>query len=88
MDETVAFDAISLVRGDRSRYYDSDKRTSLEEVADLWSAYLDTTISAVDVSAMMTLLKIARSKQRYKRDNYVDAVGYLLLAEQAHREKK
>jgi len=44
----------------------------------LWEGYLGVDINAVDVAAMMTLLKIARSKSNPKHlDNWVDSCGYM-----------
>ena len=47
-------------------------------IAKLWEGYLGVDINAVDVAAMMTLLKIARSKPNPTHlDNWVDSCGYM-----------
>ena len=46
-------------------------------VATYWSAHLDHPITAEDVCAMMTLLKLARIKGNPRHlDSWVDAAGY------------
>lgn len=80
IDPTLPSEAISTMMGDRNRTHGNPAQT-LERIAGLWSAYLDTDISASQCAAMMVLLKIARSRHAYNRDHYLDAVAYLLLAE-------
>lgn len=64
----------------RAAYY-GDPRPNHERIAGLWSAFLDTTISAHDVACMMVLLKVARSKvDPFHDDNYTDAIGYAEIA--------
>lgn len=54
---------------------------SFGRIADYWSIYLGTPVTAAQVANMMILLKIARMQgQVYKRDNYLDAAGYAILA--------
>lgn len=80
MDAKLFADAAGLIRGDRQQTY-GDALANNERIAGLWSAYLGVTVTAVDVAKMMVLLKLSRSRTKYHRDNYVDAVAYLLLAE-------
>ena len=50
-------------------------------IARLWSAYLDHTITSQDVAILMTLLKIARYKHSPSHvDNAIDMCGYAALA--------
>jgi hypothetical protein len=43
-----------------------------------WSIHLGINVSAVDVSVMMNLLKVARIKSNPKHmDNWIDGCGYL-----------
>ena len=71
--------AASLVGGDRAEQY-GDYRTLHQRVADLWSAYLETDISAEQVVFCMTLLKVARNeKGKIKPDNGIDASAYTAL---------
>lgn len=47
-------------------------------IAVYWSEHLGTKVTAIDVAAMMTLLKIARVKSSpHNLDNYTDGCGYL-----------
>ena len=52
----------------------------LERVQMLWSEYFDFIFSTKDVAMMMALFKIARESFKPKRDNLIDAIGYLVLA--------
>lgn len=85
IDRTIAGDAVSLVIGERADSYDDNGEPSVRIVSRLWSAYLDVGITEADVCHMMALLKIGRTRSGYKRDSYVDAVGYELLAEALQR---
>lgn len=80
IDPTIAVDAIRLVESDRQKAYGTPKE-NLGRIAALWSAYTGTTISAEDVAVMMTLVKIGRMRGSYRRDNAVDGVAYLLIAD-------
>jgi len=76
----IVNEALRLIYGDRQESY-GDAKENNGRIAALWSAYLGTNVTAVDVAKMMVLLKLSRSRSKYHRDNYVDAVAYLLLAE-------
>lgn len=53
---------------------------NFKDIADLWSSYLDHTVSVVDVAIMMNLLKVARLKRNPQhRDSWIDGCGYLAL---------
>ena len=57
-----------------------DMEDNFRTIADLWTAYLgfDLIITDRDVAAMMTLLKIARSRSNPDNaDNWIDACGYM-----------
>jgi Domain of unknown function (DUF6378) len=67
----------------RSATYGSGEE-NLTRIAALWSAYLGVEITASQCCWMMVLLKASRAKVDAGRDhldNYVDAHGYLELAE-------
>jgi len=71
--------AASLVNGDRAEQY-GDYRDLHQRAADLWTAYLQTEISAEQVAFCMALLKVARSEVgKNKPDNGVDASAYTAL---------
>ena len=72
--------AINLVGGDRQRDY-GDKVKNHDNIAKLWSAYLDVKIEAHDVAIMMALLKIARTKLgAVSKDTYIDMSAYSAIA--------
>ena len=71
--------AEGLICGDRQEAY-GDAAESHQRIADLWTAYLDTEICALDVAAMMVLLKVSRSKGADRDDNWIDICGYAALA--------
>ena len=78
--------AEKLVSTDRAKAY-GDKIVNHENIARLWSAYLQNktklniVLTPEDVAQLMTLLKIARTQGgEFKEDNFVDAVGYQAIA--------
>ena len=79
--EGILQEAIRITSGDRRRDYDHPTPNH-QRIADLWNAYLnlrkhpEDDISALDVSTMMILLKIARAAHTPTRDTYVDIAGY------------
>ena len=72
-----------LISKDRHDTY-GDSATSHSRIAAFWSAYLSVVeISAVDVAAMLVLMKVSRSKGGSAVphiDNFVDICGYAALA--------
>jgi len=77
-DPTVAVDALRLVDEDRQEKY-GDYEENLGRIAQMWSAFLNTDITAMDVALMMVLVKTSRAKAGYARDNAVDGVAYFLI---------
>ena len=72
--------AIELITGPRAHDY-GNKIINHNNIAKLWSAYLDISISPHDVAVCMTLLKIARTKLGSRAsDTYVDAAAYMAIA--------
>lgn len=71
----VAYEAHRLVYGDRGASYGHPAK-NFEDIGKLWSGLLEAEVSPTDVADMMTLFKVARGKNGYKRDNIVDAIGY------------
>jgi hypothetical protein len=68
--------AANLVSGDRNRKH-GNIRDNFENIADLWSAWLNIDLDATDVAAMMVLLKLARTKTgEVNSDDATDASGY------------
>ena len=56
-------EAIRLSGTDRQKDY-GDKIENHNNIARLWSAYLDVKVEAHDVAIMMALLKMARRRER------------------------
>ena len=63
----------------RSQDY-GEPEDNFTEIAEYWSVYLGTHVSALDVAHMMLLLKIARSGAVGSIDTYVDMAGYAACA--------
>ena len=79
-----------LVQGDRRETH-GDFKENFEAIASLWDAYLmsrkysfdnpGNMLTRKDVAQMMVLLKIARTMNgRLNPDDYVDAIGYAMIA--------
>jgi hypothetical protein len=68
--------AVSMVCGQREQDY-GNPENNFQAIADLWSAYLEEEVTALDVAMMMALLKIARIKTgTATEDSFVDLAGY------------
>ena len=73
-------EASRLVGVDREKDY-GDKVDNHNNIARLWSAYLDVEVKAHDVAIMMVLLKIARTKLgKVSKDTYIDMAAYSAIA--------
>ena len=72
-------EAKKLVETDRHKDY-GDKLKNHQNIAKLWSAFLDVEISAHDVAICMGLVKIARLKHAHKKDSYLDLAAYAAIA--------
>ena len=69
-------EACEIVNGQREKSYGTPE-DNFRVIAEMWSAYLEADVSAVDVAMMMALLKIARiSTGTFKEDSFVDLAGY------------
>lgn len=87
--------ANKAVNGERQRTYGSPE-DSFDRIAHLWSAYLRTALTGLDVAKMMILFKLARTGEQAYLDNWVDIAGYAACAgeiedgsyNQKHDEKK
>jgi hypothetical protein len=68
--------ATEYVTRDRNTQY-GEPEDLFRVIANLWSDYLQTEVSAVDVALMMALLKIARASVNPENpDNWIDLAGY------------
>ena len=76
----VLTEAMRVINGERQDVYGAPER-SFERIANYWTEYLGDQmtdrITPSDVAMMMTLFKIAREANQHKRDNIIDAAGYL-----------
>lgn len=88
-DESILDEAFKTINGERQDSHGKPE-DSFQIIANFWTTYLghkdmiiegSLGLSALDVAHMMTLFKIARMLgQKPKRDNYIDAAGYLAIA--------
>jgi hypothetical protein len=80
--ESVCEEAQRIVYGDREKTYDHPAR-NFERTALLWNAHIEAKygskvkLDVHDVAWMMMQLKQAREIHQHKRDNIVDAIGYI-----------
>ena len=86
IDHTIVDEAIALIGIDRNNDY-GDFDHNMREIAAGWSTIIGANVTSADAARMMAWLKIVRSSRKYKRDNYVDAVAYLLMAEALDTKK-
>ncbi|MBL8582813.1 MAG: hypothetical protein JNL61_11380 [Rhizobiaceae bacterium] len=68
--------AADLVSGDRKDTH-GDTTRNHQNIARLWSAYLDVPVTPDQVAMMMVLLKVARTKSgAFNIDDFRDMAGY------------
>ena len=80
--------AKKCVCGQREQDYGSPEN-NFQIIADLWSAYYGQKFTALDVSMMMTLLKVARIRTgTATEDSFVDAAGYIACGGEIATGKK
>lgn len=84
-DQTVAEEAHDLVNGARADHYGEPVKNH-RRIGMVWAILLDLPepIPARTVAVLLAAMKLVREAgPAGKRDNLVDAVGYLLIAERA-----
>lgn len=90
---TILEEAQGLISNDRQADY-GNPIDSFSNIAKEWNLHLAgkilTPLTEEDVAIMMVRLKLVRQKNKPKRDNLVDACGYLGLVEiiQKTREER
>jgi len=75
--------ARSIVRGDRQKDY-GNPEDNLTRIGIVWGALLmQDAIPPRTVALMLAGMKLVRASNRDNRDDFVDAVGYLVLADES-----
>jgi len=89
--KSILDEAQGIIWGDREKTY-GEPDVNLQRIAGMWNAYMSakaqggsTTIEPEDVCWMMVLLKASRQMNAPKRDNLVDAAGYIGLIERIQK---
>ena len=72
-------EAKKLIGGDRQQEY-GDKVKNHQNIADLWSVFLEKKITPHDVAICMALVKVARLMNQNKKDSYIDMAAYAVIA--------
>jgi hypothetical protein len=86
--ETILDKAKTCVCGQRADDYGTPE-DNFTIIADLWSTYTGHKLTAVDVSMMMSILKIARIKTgTATEDSFVDLAGYAACGGEISANKK
>lgn len=81
-DRSILDEAEELTNGARQSAYGHPSE-NFKNIADGWNWYIqmkygnESKLTPEDTALMMTLLKVARETHSIKRDNIVDAAGYL-----------
>ena len=92
MSTNVIEEASDIIYGDREETYGRPS-ANLERISEQWTLYLrqkykvPIVLSCEDVCWMMVDLKKSRQVNTYKRDNLVDAIGYIALIDRINDEK-
>ena len=58
----------------------------MQNIADIWTVLVGKKIRPHQVALMYAAAKIVRANNEYKYDIYIDAINYLLQADEIHRE--
>lgn len=86
----ILTDAVKVINGDRQDTY-GNPEDSFETISQYWSLFLKkklkVNIDKQDVAMMLVLFKIAREENQHKKDNLVDAAGYLGILGDMHSVK-
>ena len=77
---TILEEAEQIINGERKDAY-GPVEESFKKVATIWSVVLGYEVTPAQVALCMVGLKLVREVTTHKRDNLVDAAGYLGLME-------
>lgn len=75
----VLSEAERLIATDRQDAYGTPYLNHLR-IAQLWSAYLETEITPEQVAMCQVLVKVARSMESFREDNFIDGAAYFAIA--------
>jgi hypothetical protein len=60
---------------------------NMSRTASLWSAYLEVPVTDYQVAMCLALVKVARSMETSKVDNYIDGSAYFAISGQLRSEE-
>ena len=86
ISKTLLEEAKKLIGGDRQKEY-GDKLKNHQNIADLWSVFLEKKITPHDVAICMALVKVARLMNQHKKDSYLDMAAYAAIAGEIEARK-
>jgi len=84
--KTILEEAAAVCRQRQADY--GHPRQDFTRTAALWTAILGAPVTAKQVALCMVALKLSRECFKPKRDNLVDAVGYLQTAKLLETERE
>lgn len=83
-EKNEILDEVNSTLTERGNVY-GDAAESFAQIADIWTSLLrprlapNRRLTPSDVGLLMAALKIVREANMHKRDNLIDAVGYLTI---------
>ena len=60
---------------------------NMSRTASLWSAYLEMPVTDYQVAMCLALVKVARSMETSKVDNYIDGAAYFAISGQLRSDE-
>jgi hypothetical protein len=60
---------------------------NMSRTASLWSAYLEMPVTDYQVAMCLALVKVARSMETAKVDNYIDGAAYFAISGQLREQE-
>ena len=84
--EKIFNDVLKIINGERENQY-GNPEDSFENISVRWTQFLkgrgklkeNENITKQDVAIMLSDFKMARECHSHKRDNLIDAIGYLAI---------
>jgi uncharacterized protein DUF6378 len=88
VSKSVCLEAYKMVRGERASQYGSFK-TNAKRILDIYRAVKQNGLveTESDVAIFLVALKLGREGTKHKRDNLIDACGYLELLDELYEHK-